>query len=68
MLIFDVEVDVAVQRPPTPANTRTVFVTVAVDDQPSLFAAEADARLLAAQIASNWGVMPLATRITGAEL
>lgn len=68
MLIFDIEVDVAVRRPPTPGNTRTVFVRVSVADRPSLFAAETEAQLIAAQIAATRAVMPTATRIISAEL
>lgn len=67
-LIFDLEVDVAHRRPPTPANTRTHFVQIAVADRPSLARAENEARNLAAAMGFARGDMVTAVRITGAVL
>lgn len=67
-LIFDMEVDVAHQRPPVPANIRTHFVTLAVADRSSLTSAENEARMLAAQMCSGRGPMVTAVRIIGCEL
>lgn len=68
MLIFDMEADVALRRPPTPANTRTWFSRIAVTDRPSLTSAENEARTLAAQMAHRHGPMVTAVRIVGAVL
>lgn len=64
--VYDVEVDVAIARPPTPANTRTVFVQVAVSLDLPNFLADTEARLIASQIAAchPFVVMPIASRIT----
>ncbi|MFC4089332.1 hypothetical protein [Micromonospora sp. GCM10011541] len=68
-MIYDIEVDVAVARPPTPANTRTVYLRIAVDGEPG-FTADNEALLTAALMAygSRTVPMPLATRITNLEL
>jgi hypothetical protein len=64
--VYDVEVDVAIARPPTPKNTRTIFTRVAVSLDLSNFAADTEAKLIASQIAACHPhvVMPIATRIT----
>ncbi|MEV1109962.1 hypothetical protein AB0I95_15095 [Micromonospora sp. NPDC049751] len=56
--------DVAVARPPSPANTRTVYVRVVVEGEPG-FLADSEALLTAALMAygSRTVPMPLATRI-----
>lgn len=63
--VYGVEVDVAIARPPTPANTRTIYVQVAVPLDLSDFAADTEAMLVAAQMAACHPhvVMPIATRI-----
>ncbi len=63
-MIYDVVVDVAVARPPTPENTRQIYVRVAVDGEPG-FLADNEAMLTAAVMAAGRAgvVMPLATRI-----
>jgi hypothetical protein len=57
-MIAQVRVDVAVARPPTPANTRSAFVTIAGDT-------ELDCQLAATHMvmASTRCVMPVATEI-----
>ena len=66
-VLFDLEVDVAVQRPPTPANTRTHHVQVAVPDSPGFTRAENQARTLAALMCYRRGPMVTAVRIVTAE-
>jgi hypothetical protein len=68
-VIYDVEVDVAVARPPTPANTRTVYLRIYVEGEPG-FTADNEALLTAALMAygSRTVPMPLATRIVNLEL
>lgn len=67
-LIFDMEVDVALRRPPTPANTRTWFSRIAVADRQSLTGAETEARTLAALMAHRHGPMVTAVRVVSAEI
>ncbi|MDH6462083.1 hypothetical protein M2302_002258 [Micromonospora sp. A200] len=68
-MIYDIEVDVAVARPPTPANTRTIHLRIAVEGEPG-FTADNEALLTAALMAygSRTVAMPLATRIVGLTL
>lgn len=67
-LIFDLEVDVARQRPPTPANTRTHHVRVAVADRPGWTRVENEARNLAAWMCwHRLGPMVTAVRIVSVE-
>lgn len=61
--VYGVEVDVAIARPPTPANTRTVFVRVAVPLDLPDFTADAQARETACQMAS--GVRGVGTALPG---
>jgi hypothetical protein len=68
MLIYDMEVDVARQRPPIPANIRTHFVRLAVADRPSLTSAENEARLVAAQMGHRHGPIVTAVRIVSCVL
>lgn len=68
MATFDMDVDVAVRRPPTPSNTRTMVARIMVDDRPSILAMENEARTLAALMATRRGAMVTAVRITSAEL
>lgn len=68
LAVYDMEVDIAVQRPPTPANTRTIHTRIGVEDRPSMLAMESEARTLAALMADHWCAMVTAVRIVGAEL
>jgi hypothetical protein len=68
MAVYDMEVDIAVRRPPSPANTRTIHSRVAVDDRSSMLAMESEARTLAALMADHWCAMVTAVRIVEAEL
>lgn len=68
-LIYHLEVDVARERPPTPRNVKTHYVTVAVPDRPNLTSADNEARNLAAWMC--WyirGPMVTAVRIMEVEL
>lgn len=68
-LVYELEVDVARERPPTARNTRTHHVTVAVDDRPNLTAADNEARNLAAWMCWHVrGPMVTAVRIVSVEL
>lgn len=67
MVTFDIEVDVAIRRPPTPSNTRTHHVRVAVEEaSPSRM--ENEARTLAYAMGMTRGPMVTAVRIISAEL
>jgi hypothetical protein len=68
MLIFDMEVDVAIARPPIPANIRTTFMRIAVEDHPSWSRVENEARNTAALMAHRHGEIVTAVRIVGAEV
>jgi len=68
-LIFDLEVDVVVDRGSRPWREQTHHVRLAVADRPSLLRAEIEARNLAAWMV--WGVrgdMVTSVRIVGAVL
>ncbi len=67
-MIFDLEVDVAVRRPPSPENIRTHFVRIAVDGALPVNRAEIQAQQLAALMCYKRGPMVTATRITSAIL
>lgn len=69
--VYTVEVDVAIARPPTPANTRTLTVVVAVDPALSDFAADTEAKLVACEMAAvscPFAIMPVACRIVSVIL
>lgn len=68
MLIYEMEVDVAIRRPPIPANVRTTFVRLAVPNQPSLTRADNEARLVGAWMGHRHGEIVTAVRITSVEL
>jgi len=68
-LIYDLEVDVVVDRSSRPWRERTHHVRLAIPDQPSLTRAEIEARNLAAWMV--WGVrgdLVTTVRIVGAVL
>ena len=67
-LVYELEVDVATRRPPTPANTRTHHVTIAVIDQGSWTRADNEARTLGALMCHRRGPMVTAVRIASVEL
>lgn len=69
-MIYVVAVDVATARPPSPANTRTVYVAVAVDAALPAYAADTEAQLIACQMAAIAPnvVMPIASRILALTL
>lgn len=68
-LIYHLEVDVSRERPPTPRNIRTHYVTVSVDDRPNLTSADNEARNLAAWMVWHVrGPMVTAVRIVEVEL
>jgi hypothetical protein len=66
-VIFQMEVDIAQRRPPTPDTVLTANTLVAVPDRPSWLAMESEARTLAALMATHWGAMVVAVRIVRAE-
>ncbi len=66
-VLFDLEVDVAARRPPTPGNVRTHHVQMAVPDRPGFSRAENEARTLAALMGAVRGPMVTAVRIVSAE-
>jgi len=70
MQVYGIEVDVAVARPPTPANTRTRYYRVAVPLTLSNFSADTEAQLLACAMAAGDPrvVMPVASRIVDLTL
>lgn len=68
-LIYDLEVDVARQRPPTAANTKTHYVRLAIEDRESLTCADNEARNFAAWMCwHRHGPMVTAVRIISVEL
>jgi hypothetical protein len=67
-LVYDLEVDVARRRPPTPANTVTHHVRIAVDDRASLSSADNEARTLGALLCYRRGPMVTAVRIVSVEM
>lgn len=68
MLIYQLEADVAIRRPPSRENIRTTFIRLAVEERSSLTRTDNEAKLLAAWIAERHGVMVTAVRILGVEL
>lgn len=62
-LLYGMEVDVAVRRPPSPANVVTHGVVVTVADRESFSRADNEARLVAAYMCDKKGVMVTAVRI-----
>lgn len=71
MMQFTVRVEFAIARPPTPANTRTSFVTVQIEDRDqSHFDADSEAREIAMLMlmARRGVVMPLSARVESAIL
>ena len=69
MLTYDLEVDVVRDRDARPWLARTHYVTVAVDDRPSLTSADNEARNLAAWMCWHVrGEMVTAVRIMSVEL
>lgn len=66
--VFQMDVDIAVRRPPIPANTVTINSIVPVEDRPSITSMENEARTTAALMAMVWGPMVIDVRIVRAEL
>jgi hypothetical protein len=69
VIVYELEVDVVRHRDQRPWVARTHYVTVAVDDQPSLTRADNEARNLAAWMCWHVrGEMVTAARIVSVEL
>jgi hypothetical protein len=68
LAIYQLDVDVAVRRPPTPANTVTINSIVGVKARRTISRMDNDARNAAAQMGLAWGPMVLDARIVRAEL
>lgn len=66
-MIFEMEVGVAIQRPPSPANIRHTHMRLEVPEQANWSRMENEARLTAAHMAARHGVMVTSVTITGVE-
>jgi hypothetical protein len=68
-MLYELEVDVARVRPPTPANIRTHYVTVDVEEKRlGMTAEDNEARTLGALMCYRRGPMVTAVRIVSVEL
>lgn len=65
--VYDVEVELASARPPTPSNTRTHHVRIVMPTGLT-FTEDTEARCLAALMVWPLGAMVTAARIVGLEL
>lgn len=66
-LIYTVDVDVCIRRPPIPSNCVTSRVILQVDANQSPAKADAQAQCIAAQVAGSRGEMPVRTRIVSLQ-
>jgi hypothetical protein len=68
-MLYELEVDVAWERPPAPANIRTHYVTVDVGEKRlGMTAEDNEARNMGAAMGAARGPMVTAVRIVSVEL